>query len=75
MLIYRVRSDRFLHMMVRLLVGTMVDIGRGRWSPGRMQEILMAQDVRLCGVAAPAHGLTLVAVDYPEALDRAGDFS
>lgn len=75
LLIYHVRSDRFLHMMVRLLVGAMMDIGRGRWSPGRMEEILKARDVRLCSAAAPAHGLTLVAVEYPAAAGSGDDFS
>ena len=73
-IVYRARADRFLHMMVRLLVGTMVDIGRGRWSPGRMEEILTSRDVKLCGAAAPPHGLTLVAVEYPTDPDGAGDF-
>ena len=65
LLIYRVRADRFLHMMVRLLVGTMVDVGRGRWSPDRIAEIFATGNVGLCGGAAPAHGLTLVTVEYP----------
>ena len=63
--IYCVRADRFLHTMVRLLVGTMVDAARGRWSHNRMEEILAKRDVRLCGMAAPPHGLTLVTVCYP----------
>lgn len=63
--VYRVRADRFLHMMVRLMVGTMVDIARSRWPASRMSDILRIGDVRLCGGAAPAHGLTLVAVQYP----------
>jgi tRNA pseudouridine38-40 synthase len=65
LLICRVRADRFLHMMVCLLVGTMVDVGRGRWSPDRVREILDTGDIRLCGGTAPAYGLTLVAVEYP----------
>ncbi len=62
--IYRLRSDRFLHMMVRLLVGTMIDIGRGRWAPDQITQILDSGDVRQCGTAAPPHGLTLIRVEY-----------
>lgn len=68
LLIYHVRADRFLHMMVRLLVGTMVDIGRGRWTPGEIGAILAGGDVRRCGTAAPPEGLTLVQVEYPDGL-------
>jgi tRNA pseudouridine38-40 synthase len=63
-LVYRIHADRFLHEMVRLLVGTMVDIGRGRFGVGRISEILASRDVRLCGEAAPAHALTLEMVMY-----------
>ena len=62
---FRITGDRFLHQMVRLLVGTQIDIARGRWPAERMQEILTQRDVRLCGQAAPPHGLTLVSVEYP----------
>ncbi|MBI3873261.1 MAG: tRNA pseudouridine(38-40) synthase TruA [candidate division Zixibacteria bacterium] len=64
-LIYEVQADRFLHEMVRLLVGTIVDVARGRFPAGRAQEILRTGDVTLCGEAAPAHGLTLHRVEYP----------
>lgn len=63
-------ANRFLHGMVRLLVGTFVAVGRGRLSPKVVAEILASQDVRLSGPKAPASGLTLVRVGYrpwPEA--------
>lgn len=63
-LLYRVTADRFLHQMVRLMVGTFVDVARGRLSPERVVEILRSGDVRLCGRAAPPHGLTLERVLY-----------
>lgn len=62
---YRVRANRFLHGMVRLLVGTMADIARGRWPDTRIDDILRSGDVRLSGTAAPAHGLTLIEIEYP----------
>jgi tRNA pseudouridine38-40 synthase len=71
LLLYRVTADRFLHQMVRLLVGTFVDVARGRLSPERVVEILQSGDVRLCGMAAPPHGLTLERVSY--ARDDADD--
>jgi tRNA pseudouridine38-40 synthase len=59
-----VEANRFLHGMVRLLVGTFVDVGRGKIDPARMLEILQAQDIRQAGPKAPACGLTLTAVHY-----------
>jgi tRNA pseudouridine38-40 synthase len=50
--------------MVRSLVGTMVDIGRGRFKPTEMRRILAARDRSLAGKTAPAHGLCLVQVNY-----------
>jgi len=62
---YHITANRFLHGMVRLLVGTMVEISWGRWPVERMREILDAKDVRLCGMIAPPHGLTLAHIGYP----------
>ncbi|HEX9751529.1 MAG TPA: tRNA pseudouridine(38-40) synthase TruA [candidate division Zixibacteria bacterium] len=72
-LIYRISADRFLHEMVRLIVGTMVDAARGRFDAERVAEIISSADVRLCGTAAPPHGLTLVSVSYPGDADSAGE--
>jgi tRNA pseudouridine38-40 synthase len=62
---YDIRANRFLHGMVRLLIGTMAEIARGRWPAARMTEILESCDVRLCGPVVPAHGLTLADIEYP----------
>ena len=60
-----VTADAFCHSMVRSLVGAMLDVGRGRRAPG-WPASLLTRTGRESGVAvAPAHGLTLVAVDYP----------
>lgn len=64
-LLLRIEANRFLHHMVRTIVGTAVDIGRGRWQEGVMAEMLAAQDRRAAGANAPAHGLCLEAVRYP----------
>jgi len=65
LLTYTVRADRFLHEMVRLLVGTSVSAARGLWGSERVYEILQSGQVGLCGDAAPPHGLTLEEVTYP----------
>ncbi len=62
----RVRCDRFLHSMVRVLAGTLADIGRGRFPVERMSKILAAGDRSLCGVCAPPQGLYLVRVYYDD---------
>jgi tRNA pseudouridine38-40 synthase len=63
-LIYEVRANRFLHGMVRALVGTMVDIGRGYIPVSAMLDIMAAKDRRKAGMAAPAQGLFLEEVIY-----------
>ncbi len=65
-LIYRIEANRFLHGMVRTLVGTMVDVARGRFSKDQFEQILVAQDRKLAGQTAPALGLFLEKVIYDE---------
>jgi tRNA pseudouridine38-40 synthase len=57
-------GNGFLRQMVRSLVGTLVEVGRGKRDPDEMREILNSRDRRRAGVTAPARGLTLVAVRY-----------
>ncbi|HUI42000.1 MAG TPA: tRNA pseudouridine(38-40) synthase TruA [Terriglobia bacterium] len=63
-LAYEVRGSGFLHHMVRNLVGTLVEVGRGRMAPGDVARILEAQNRTLAGPTAPAQGLCLVRVEY-----------
>ena len=63
-LIYRIEATAFLKHMVRNLVGTLVEIGRGERAPGAMREVLESRDRRRAGRTAPARGLTLVEVRY-----------
>jgi tRNA pseudouridine38-40 synthase len=65
LLVYTVRGNGFLHHMVRNLVGTFLEVGRGRWKPEEAPVILAARDRRLAGPTAPASGLFLVQVEYP----------
>ena len=63
-LIYRVRGNGFLHHMVRNLVGTMLDIGRGYMALQDIPSILAAHNRSLAGPTAPARGLFLHSVEY-----------
>jgi tRNA pseudouridine38-40 synthase len=56
----------FLKNMVRVMVGTLVDIGRGRFAPGHIPWLLQNCDRKKAGATAPACGLCLVKVHYPE---------
>ncbi|MBU0741706.1 tRNA pseudouridine(38-40) synthase TruA [bacterium] len=67
--IFQIRADRFLHHMVRTLVGTLVEVGCGQREPADMIAILTARDRRAAGSMAPPHGLYLAAVGYPQQLD------
>ena len=69
--VVEVEGDGFLYNMVRSIVGTLVQVGRGTWPPGRVGEALRARDRRAAGPTAPPRGLTLVSVEYgPAALRR-----
>lgn len=59
-----ISADRFLHHMVRNLVGSAVEVGRGARAPGWLAEVLAGRDRTRAGPTAPAHGLTLVRVRY-----------
>jgi tRNA pseudouridine38-40 synthase len=64
-LTYHVAANRFLHHMVRFLVGTMIDIGTGRRPAADLPTLLRAETNDNVSVPAPAHALFLEAVDYP----------
>ena len=59
-----VEADRFLYNMVRNIVGTLVEVGRGRWGLEKIREIMEARDRTAAGPTAPAEGLCLVRVEY-----------
>jgi tRNA pseudouridine38-40 synthase len=61
---YRVTGSGFLHHMVRNIVGTLVEVGRGSLQAEEMRRILAAKDRAAAGPTAPAQGLSLVGVGY-----------
>jgi tRNA pseudouridine38-40 synthase len=61
-----VEADGFLYNMVRIITGTLVDVGKGLKTPDDVERILQGMDRRLAGDTSPAHGLFLVKVYYPE---------
>lgn len=66
--VFEVEANRFLHHMVRFLVGTMIDVASGKRPPGTVARLLTATDNQETSAPAPAHGLSLRAVRYPSAL-------
>jgi tRNA pseudouridine38-40 synthase len=63
--IFVVEADRFLRNMVRAIVGTLLDVGRGKISIDQFNQIIEAKNRKLAGSSAPAQGLYLVDVKYP----------
>ena len=64
LLVYRVEATAFLKHMVRNVVGTLVEVGRGERVAGTFRELLAVRDRTRAGATAPAHGLVLVDVRY-----------
>src|SRR4029453_7498229 len=63
-LIMRIEGDGFLRHMVRNIVGTLVEVGTGRWPASKVEAILASRDRSQAGPTAPAQGLFLVRVEY-----------
>ncbi|MFC1594698.1 tRNA pseudouridine(38-40) synthase TruA [Candidatus Omnitrophota bacterium] len=63
-LYFDLAADGFLHKMVRSIVGTLIDIGRGRFSKGSMNRIIRAKNRKNAGETLPSKGLCLVEVKY-----------
>jgi tRNA pseudouridine38-40 synthase len=61
---FTIRADRFLRNMVRAIVGTLVDVGRGRYTVEEFEDIICSKDLSRCSAGAPACGLFLSNVKY-----------
>lgn len=66
-----VEGNAFLHNMVRIMVGTLVEVGRGNRPPAWVADVLAAKERTAAGQTAPPEGLTFMSVDYPDGLLRA----
>lgn len=66
--IFTIRADRFLRNMIRAIVGTLVDVGRGRYSVGDFERIVHSCDLSQSSAGAPAQGLFLSDVQYGEGI-------
>lgn len=68
LLVFTIAADRFLRNMVRAIVGTLLDVGRGKMSPEDMRAVIDGRSRSLSGCSAPAHGLFLTDVKYPDGI-------
>jgi tRNA pseudouridine38-40 synthase len=71
-IIFTLHGNAFLRNMVRIIVGNLVTVGRGRLTPAMVKEILDSLDRTKGAQTAPARGLTLMDVDYPMELVASG---
>lgn len=70
---FMIRANRYLYLMVRNIVGTLVEIGRGQWPAEKVAEILVHRNRRLAGPTAPPQGLCLKSIEYAKNLTSALD--
>ena len=63
--VFTIQADRFLRNMVRAIVGTLIEVGRGKLSVDGFREIIEQKDRCKAGTSVPGHALFLVNVDYP----------
>ena len=66
--VFTIRADRFLRNMVRAVVGTLIEVGRGKLSVDGFRRIIEQKDRCKAGTSAPAQALFLVNVEYPESI-------
>lgn len=66
--VFTIRADRFLRNMVRAIVGTLVEVGRGKLTVDGFRRIIEQKDRCKAGTSAPGQALFLVNVEYPESI-------
>lgn len=64
--VYIIRGKSFMRYMVRKIVGTLMDVGRGKLAPGDLPGLFAARDRSKSGATMPPHGLCLESVEYPD---------
>lgn len=67
-LVFTIKANRFLRNMVRAITGTLLAVGYGKMTPEEFEKILKGKDRSKAGASAPAHGLYLENVSYPETI-------
>jgi tRNA pseudouridine38-40 synthase len=67
-IVFRIKADRFLRNMVRAIVGTLLKVGTEKISVEEFRKIIELKNRNKAGTSAPAHGLYLTAIEYPENL-------
>ncbi len=68
--IFTIKANRFLRNMVRAIVGTLLDVGKGKLTPGDFRKIIEARDRKAASLSAPANGLFLVDIEYPGNIEK-----
>jgi tRNA pseudouridine38-40 synthase len=70
MWVFTIRANRFLRNMVRAIVGSLFDVGRGKRTVAGFRELIEAKDRNRAGMSVPGKGLCLTEVAYPEKIFR-----
>jgi tRNA pseudouridine38-40 synthase len=70
--VYVVRGKSFMRYMVRKMLGTLVDVGRGKLVPADLPELFVLRDRSKSGATMPPHGLCLESVEYPDPANSLG---
>ncbi len=73
LIVIRVTGNGFLYNMVRIIAGTLIQVGGGMKKPEQIPEILAAADREAAGPTAPAHGLTMTGIEYSDEAAAASD--
>lgn len=63
-IVIRINGDGFLYNMVRIITGTLVDVGKGRFKPETVANMLRKTDRTYSGPTAPPQGLSLINIDF-----------
>ncbi|MGH9683471.1 MAG: tRNA pseudouridine(38-40) synthase TruA [Candidatus Acidiferrales bacterium] len=74
-IVYVVRGRSFLRYMVRKIVGTLIEVGKGRLAPADISSLFELRDRSRCGPTVPPEGLYLVAIEYPDPTDSLAFFA
>ena len=68
MWVFTIKADRFLRNMVRAIVGTLFEVGRGKCSLSEFRQVIEAKDRCQAGTSVPAKGLSLIEITYPKSI-------